>query len=141
MKTISDYRTKMMYRSLGFSNLLKMGHCAPAVMQTISDLENTKEKGLVRMTTGLPGGIGSTGFECGGITAVLIQLGLKHGLRTNKDGLPTIISAGHDYIERFRNFNNSILCKEILGDKRVPLPCIKAVCHAPELIQTNRMQF
>jgi len=30
------------------------------------------------MTAGLPGGIGNTGFECGGITAPLIQLGLKH---------------------------------------------------------------
>jgi Putative redox-active protein (C_GCAxxG_C_C) len=69
-------RTKMIYRRRGFSNLLKMGHCAPSVMQTIHDLENTKEEWLVRMCAGLPGGIGSTGFECGGITAPLIQFGL-----------------------------------------------------------------
>jgi hypothetical protein len=42
-----------MYRRRGLSNLLKMGHCAPSVMQTILDLGNTKEEWLVRMTAGL----------------------------------------------------------------------------------------
>ena len=126
-------RTKRMYRRRGLSNLLKMGHCAPAVMQTLLDLGNTKEEWLVKMTAGLPGGIGSTGFECGGITAPLIQLGLEHGLSAKHDRLPTVIYAGHDYLHRFQKCNNSLLCKEILGDRRVPLPCIKVARHAPEL--------
>jgi hypothetical protein len=130
---VLSHRTKMMYRGRGFNNLLKMGHCAPAVMQTILDLGKTKEEWLVRMTAGLPGGIGSTGFECGGITSPLIQLGLEHGLSEMNDGLPTVINAGHDYVQRFQKCNNSLLCKEILGDRRVPLPCIKVVRHAPEL--------
>jgi hypothetical protein len=122
-----------MYRLRGLSNLLKMGHCAPAVMQTLLDLENTKEEWLVRMCAGLPGGIGNSGFECGGITAPLIQFGLVHGLSVKHDGLPSVIYAGHNYDQRFRKCNNSLLCKEILGDRRVPLPCIKVVRHAPEL--------
>ena len=85
------------------------------------------------MTAGLPGGVGSTGFECGGISAPLIQLGLEHGLSTKYDELPTVIYAGHDYFQRFRKCNNSLLCKDILGDRRVPLPCIKVARHAPEL--------
>ena len=130
---VLSFRTKRMYRRRGLTNLLKMGHCAPAVMQTLLDLGNTKEEWLVRMTAGLPGGIGNTGFECGGITAPLIQLGLDHGLSAKHDGLPMVICAGHDYDQRFRKCNNSLLCKEILGDRRVPLPCIKVVRHAPEL--------
>jgi hypothetical protein len=122
-----------MYRRRGLSNLLKMGHCAPAVMQTILDLGNKKEEWLVRMTAGLPGGIGNTGFECGGITSPLIHFGLEYGLSAKYDGLPTVIYAGHDYDQRFRKCNNSHLCKEILGKRRVPLPCIKVVRHAPEL--------
>jgi hypothetical protein len=122
-----------MYRRRGLSNLLKMGHCAPTVMQTILDLGNTKEEWLVRMTAGLPGGIGSTGFECGGITSPLIQLGLEHGLSAKNGGLPTVIYAGHDYLQRFQQCNNSLLCRDILGDRRVPLPCIKVARHAPEL--------
>jgi hypothetical protein len=102
-------------------------------MQTLLDLGNTKEEWLVRMTAGLPGGIGNTGYECGGITAPLIQLGLKHGLSAKHDGLPTVIYAGHDYLEQFRKCNNSLLCQYILGDRRIPLPCIKVARHAPEL--------
>jgi C_GCAxxG_C_C family probable redox protein len=127
-----------MYRRRGLSNLLKMGHCAPSVMQTLQDLKNTNEEWLVRMTAGLPGGIGSTGFECGGITSSLIQLGLEHGLSEKNNGLPTVIYAGHDYCQQFSKCNNSLLCKEILGDRRVPLPCIKVARHAPELyIETS----
>jgi len=102
-------------------------------MQTILDLGNTKKEWLVRMTTGLPGGIGNTGFECGGITSPLIQLGLEHGLSAENDGLPRVIYALHDYVRRFTKCNNSLLCREILGHRRVPLPCIKVVRHAPEL--------
>jgi len=133
-----SYRTKRIYRRYGLSNLLKMGHCAPAVMQTLLDLGNTKEEWLVRMTAGLPGGIGNTGFECGGITSPLVQLGLEYGLNVKDDGLPWVIYAGHDYNQLFQKCNNSLLCKDILGKRRVPLPCIKVVRHAPELyIQTR----
>ncbi|MGB8359353.1 MAG: C-GCAxxG-C-C family protein [Bacteroidales bacterium] len=128
-----SYRTKRMYRRRGLDNLLKMGHCAPSVMQTLLDLGNTKQEWLVRMTSGLPGGIGSTGFECGGVTSPLIQFGLEHGLSTKPDGLPTVIYAGHDYLRRFGKCNNSLLCQDILGDRRVPLPCIKVARHVPEL--------
>jgi hypothetical protein len=126
-------KTKRIYRRRGLSNLLKMGHCAPAAMQTLLDLGSRKEEWLVRMTAGLPGGIGNTGFECGGITSPLIQLGLDYGLSVMHDGLPAVIYAGQDYDQRFRKCNNSLLCKEILGTRRVPLPCIKVVRHAPEL--------
>jgi hypothetical protein len=130
---VLSYMTKMTYRRRGFFNLLRMGHCAPAVMQTLLDLGYSKDEWLVRMTTGLPGGIGNTGSECGGITSPLIQLGLDYGLSVKDDKLPTVIYAGHDYFQQFRKCNNSLLCKEILGDRRVPLPCIKVVRHAPEL--------
>jgi hypothetical protein len=138
---VLSFSTKRMYRRRGLNNLLKMGHCAPAVMKTLLDLGNSKEEWLVRMTAGLPGGIGSTGLECGGITAPLIQLGLDHGLSAKHDGLPTVISAGYDYDQRFRKCNNSLLCKEILGDRRVPLPCIKVVRHAPELYRQTADKY
>ena len=132
---ILSNRTKRIYRRRGLSNLLKMGHCAPSVMQTLLDLENSKEEWLVRMTAGMPGGIGSTGYECGGITSPLIQFGLKHGLSAKNDGLPTVIYAGHNYDQQFCKCNNSLLCQDILGDRRVPLPCIKVARHAPELFK------
>jgi hypothetical protein len=107
-------------------------------MQTLLDLENRKEEWLVRMTAGLPGGIGNTGFECGGITSPLVQFGLEYGLSAKDDELPRVIYAGHDYNQLFRKCNNSLLCKEVLGKRRIPLPCIKVVRHAPELYRQTR---
>jgi hypothetical protein len=139
--TILSNRTKRRYRRQGFNNLLKMGHCAPAVMQTLLDLKDSKEDRWVRMVAGLPGGIGSTGYECGGITAPLIQFGLEYGLSTKHNGLPAVIYAGHDYARRFQTCNKSLLCRDILGHRRVPLPCIKVARHAPELYkQTDCME-
>jgi hypothetical protein len=128
-------KTKRMYRRSGLANLLKMGHCAPAVMQTFLDIGNSKKEWLVKLTAGLPGGIGNTGFECGGVTATLIQMGLDHGLSASHDGLPKFFNAGHDYCQRFAKCNHSLLCQDILGDRRLPLPCIKVARHAPELYQ------
>jgi hypothetical protein len=134
-------RTKRIYRRRGMSNLLKMGHCAPAVMQTLMDLDNVKEEWLVRMTAGLPGGIGNTGFECGGVTSPLIQLGLEYGLNAKDNGLPSVIYAGHNYNHLFRKCNNSLLCQEILGKRRIPLPCIKVVRHTPELYRQTDCKY
>jgi C_GCAxxG_C_C family probable redox protein len=132
-ETVISYLTRTKYRQQGLGNLLRMGHCAPAVMQTLQDIDHHQEEWLVKLTAGLPGGIGNTGFECGGVTSTLIRLGLDHGLSTDHDGLPKVISAAHEYCQRFNKCNHSLLCQEILGDRRVPLPCIKAVRHAPEL--------
>jgi C_GCAxxG_C_C family probable redox protein len=132
---VQSNRMKRKYRNIGMSNLLKMGHCAPAVMQSLLDLENTNGEWLVRMTAGLPGGIGNTGNECGGVTSPLIQLGLKYGLNAKEDGLPLVIYAGHEYNRLFQKCNNSLLCQDILGKRRVPLPCIKVVRHTPELFK------
>ena len=133
VETIPSRRSRWTYRRRGLSNLLKMGHCAPAVMKTILDLEGSQEEWLVRMTAGLPGGIGNTGYECGGLTSPLVKFGLDYGLSAEPDGLPMVFAAGHDYQRRFQKCHDSLLCKEILGERRVPMPCIKVVCLAPEL--------
>jgi hypothetical protein len=61
-------------RNRSVANLLRMGHCAPAVMQTLLDVSDTEAEWLVKLTAGLPGGIGNTGQECGGVTAPLLLL-------------------------------------------------------------------
>ena len=55
-----------------------MGHCAPTVTQTLLDASDAEAPWLVKLTAGLPGGIGNTGGECGGVTAPLILFGLRH---------------------------------------------------------------
>ena len=121
------------YRASGLDNLLRMGHCAPAVMQTILDVNPGGQAGLVKLMAAMPGGIGNTGFECGGITSPLVILGLRHGLREVRAGLPVIFDQGHAYFQRFSNDNAASFCKAI-QNPHFPVRCIHAVRHSTELL-------
>jgi hypothetical protein len=129
MPTTNDYRN----RSL--ANLLRMGHCAPTVMQTMLDFSNGEEKQewLVKLSAGMPGGIGNTGHECGGLTSPLVHLGLRYGLRDLRQGLPLIFYKGIDLFQRFLNCNQTLMCTEIRKGDRLPLRCIPVISHSPQL--------
>lgn len=87
-RTDSDSAAKREYRNMSISNLLRMGHCAPTVMQTVLDAAHTEQEWLIKLTAGMPGGIGNTGFECGSATSPLILMGLRYGLGGAIQGLP-----------------------------------------------------
>ena len=125
---------KTAYRTIGLNNLLRMGHCAPAVMQAVLDINHTEQEWLVKLTAGMPGGVGNTGFECGAITSPLVILGLRHGLREVRDGLPVIFDQGHAYHPLFSDENDASFCKDILNPGSPPIPCIHAVSYSPELL-------
>lgn len=118
-------------KSLG--NLLRMGHCAPTVMQTMLDASDAESTWLVTLTAGLPGGIGNTGGECGGLTAPLVLMGLRSGRNDVADGLPVVVDQGHDLLRRFTSAYGTTECRAIRGDSRLPLACIGVVRHSPEL--------
>jgi C_GCAxxG_C_C family probable redox protein len=115
------------------SNLLRMGHCAPTVMQTMLDASDSEANWLVLLTAGLPGGIGNTGGECGGLTAPLVLMGLRHRRDETADGLPVVVDAGHDLLQRFRDRHGTTDCRQILGNARVPLRCVGVVREAPAM--------
>jgi hypothetical protein len=102
-------------------------------MQTLLDAAHTEKEWLVKLSAGLPGGIGNTGFECGGVTSPLVVLGLRHGLGTMHQGLPLIFYQGHGLCQRFLDCNATLLCRQIRGEARFPRPCIRVVRHSPEL--------
>ena len=120
-------------RRRSMSNLLRMGHCAPTVMQTLLDASGTEAEWLVKLTAGLPGGIGNTGAECGGVTAPLVLIGLRHARDPMRHELPAFIDKGHDLLQRFEGCHGTTLCREIRGTDRLPLRCVGAVRQAPEL--------
>ena len=78
-------------RRQSFANLLRMGHCAPTVMKTVLDHFQTDAQWLVKLTAGLPGGIGNCRNECGGITAPLVLLGLRHAREADVAGVPLVV--------------------------------------------------
>src|SRR5512134_2225553 len=121
------------YRGRAFANILKMGHCAPAAMRTILDISSTDKEWLVKLSAGMPGGIGNTGFECGGVTSPLALLGIRYGLREVDCGLPVIIDKGHSLCQNFLTCHKTLLCREIRGKDRFPRHCIGPVTRSPEL--------
>jgi C_GCAxxG_C_C family probable redox protein len=120
-------------RNRSLLNLSRMGHCAPTIMQTLGDAYGTDVQWLVRLAAGLPGGIGNTGGECGGVTAPLVLLGLRHGLESEDRGLPLIVYRGQELLRRFTAVHGTTACREIRGHHRVPLRCIGVVRRAPAL--------
>ncbi len=68
------------YCATAFGNLIRIGHSDPTTMQSILDITSHKEEWLVRLSAGMPGGIGNTGHECGGVTSSLVLLGTQFGL-------------------------------------------------------------
>jgi hypothetical protein len=102
-------------------------------MQTLLDASETEAEWLVKLTAGLPGGIGNTGAECGGVTAPLVLIGLRHARDGMHDGLPAVIDKGHDLLQRFAGCHGTTQCREIRGTARLPLRCVGAVRQAPEL--------
>lgn len=121
------------YRRRGFANLLRMGHCAPTVMKTILDITSTEKEWLVRLSAGMPGGIGNTGFECGGVTSPLVLMGTHFGLRTDDRDLPVIFDSGHALCQNFIACHHTLQCREIRGKDHFPRHCIPPVLRSPEL--------
>jgi hypothetical protein len=115
------------------SNLVRMGHCAPTVMQTILDLSGTQKEWLVKLISGMPGGIGNTGFECGAVTAPLVLMGLRYGLHETDRGLPVIVDRGYGLCQHFIQCHKTLHCKQIRGKDRFPKHCIRPVCLAPQM--------
>ena len=129
----SSAETARRLRNRGLANILRMGHCAPSIMQAMLDVSETDAQWLVKLTAGLPGGIGNTGGECGGVTAPLVLLGLRYGQEKPVQGLPVVVHKGHDHLRRFVDSQGTTACREILGNARVPVRCIGVTRQAPVL--------
>ena len=130
-----SYPTDGSLQLRGIRNVLKTGHCAPAVMRTLGEITGAEADPLVKLTSGLGGGIGSIRSECGCVTSPIIMLGLEHGSDLGSDDLPKVISLGRRYIDRFRELNKGIKCREILKNERNILPCLGAIRRAPVIFK------
>jgi hypothetical protein len=126
-------QAKWVYWKQSAANLIRMGHCAPTVMQTLLDVSGMQKDWLVKLSAGMPGGIGNTGFECGAMTSCLEFMGLHYGLRDGEDNLPTIFEHGYALSRGFIACHKTLQCKEIRKDDRFPKRCIRPVCLSPQL--------
>jgi len=102
-------------------------------MRSVGGLSSPDEDWLVRLSAGMPGGIGNTGHECGAVTSSLVLLGMHLGLRDVDRGLPVIFDRSHALCQRFVARHHTLQCEEIRGDDRFPRHCIPPILGAPGL--------
>jgi protein-S-isoprenylcysteine O-methyltransferase Ste14 len=120
-------------RARALWTLLEMGHCAPTIMSSILRVCGRKADWLVRLASALPGGIGNTGGECGGVTSPVMLLGLVHGLRGMAGELPPVFERGHAHMDVIRCHRKTLLCREIRRTPRSILPCIRTIVDSGAL--------
>ena len=102
-------------------------------MQTIHDVSSTDKEWLVRLSAGMPGGIGNTGHECGAVTSPLAVMGTQHGLREVDRGLPVIFDRGQALCRDFLACQGTLQCREIRTKDGFPRQCIGPVLRSTEL--------
>jgi len=77
---------------------------------------NLDEETAYKLTAGLGGGFRS-GEVCGAISAAILVVGLKHG-QSKADDLNAKVNCNAktiEFINRFRETNETIICRELLG--------------------------
>jgi hypothetical protein len=102
-------------------------------MQTILDVSSIDGEWLVKLSAGMPGGIGNTGHECGAVTSPLAVLGTQHGLREVDRGLPVVIDRGHALCRDFLACHQTLQCREIRTKGGFPRQCVGPVLRSAEL--------
>jgi C_GCAxxG_C_C family probable redox protein len=124
----------VMLQLKGLRNTLRRGHCAPAVMSTLVENAGFAGERWIKLTAGLPGGIGNFGSECGGVTASVLFLGMEYGDEILGENVPRIITVGEKYLDRFREVHGAINCREIRKPGSGVRPCLKAICDSPGML-------
>jgi C_GCAxxG_C_C family probable redox protein len=90
--------------------------CSQAIVGTYgTDYGLTREQAM-KLAAGFAGGM-RLGETCGAVTGAFMVLGLKHaGANCDKrDGRDEVYAALADFVARFNQRSNSVVCKELLG--------------------------
>ncbi|MBN1144844.1 MAG: C_GCAxxG_C_C family protein [Bacteroidales bacterium] len=123
------FYNKKKLRSL--NNLLRMGHCAPSVMQTLTDLYGIDSSNLVLYAGAMAGGIAGSDMECGALTAPLMFMSSRTTDSAPVEEKLRLINISQAYYKEFINYNNAFACRIIQGNGISS--CMKAVCGVHQL--------
>ena len=96
-----------------YLNYHRMGHCAPAVIKSLLDINGEDDPDLARFAGGMAGGIAGPDMECGAFTAPVMFLGFQKGLPEGMDEKIQIIRQVQSYFNEFNRHNGSTICSTI----------------------------
>lgn len=132
--SLAGYGVYHKKKLISLNNILHMGHCAPSVMQTLTELNDINNSSLVLYAGALAGGIAGTDMECGALTAPLMFMSSQMTNSVPIEEKLGMIHKSQVYYNEFTRYNNTSICRIIQGNGISS--CLKAVCGIHQLYST-----
>lgn len=90
--------------------------CSQAVLATYGERFGLAREHALKLASGFAGGM-RLGETCGAVTGAFMVLGLKYakGNCDKLDGRTDVYAASLDFVARFGQRNNVVVCKDLLG--------------------------
>ena len=109
-------------------------NCAQAVAMAFSDLMDSDEKTVAKLTSGFGGGVGRLREVCGSVLGMTFVMGALYGYDDTSDfqAKQRIYGEIQGLAEKFREENGSIICRELLGLSPISAPSPTPEKRTPE---------
>lgn len=89
--------------------------CSEAVFTVVNDyLGQPLPPEAVRITSGLPGGIGFAGCTCGALSGAILSLGLKYGRTGPRQDNEKILALSKELHDEFKKKFGSTCCRVLI---------------------------
>lgn len=88
--------------------------CSQSVFSTLAPELGLSKEIALKIASAFGGGMSQQGEVCGAVTGALMALGLKYGSDLPDDD-DAIREASQELMQRFKEKNGSLLCRELLG--------------------------
>lgn len=136
-------------KQIALDAMSKKFNCAQSVFVALSDEVGVNRETALKTAACFGGGM-RCGEVCGAVTGSLMALGMKYGscMEDDLSGKQLTGQKALDFINKFKEKNGTILCKELLKydptnleemqeaiQKGHEVVCTKAVCDAVEIAQ------
>lgn len=89
-------------------------NCCQAVLMAFAAEHGLSREEAMRLGSAFGGGMGGMGLTCGAVTGAFMVIGLKHPRRDRATAGPST-QLVQQFTQRFRQRNDSICCRELLG--------------------------
>ena len=91
-------------------------NCCQSILGSMAPRLGLDEGTGIQLGTAFGGGMGRMGGVCGAITGAFLSLGLRYGdPEAGTESKEHVYQLVHSFVDKFRELNGSILCRELLG--------------------------
>jgi len=90
--------------------------CSQSVFSSFAPELGISKDASLKVASAFGGGMVRQGEVCGAVTGALMSLGLKYGTETPDDE-DAVRQASQKLMQRFKEENGSLLCRDLLGHK------------------------